>query len=384
MLWRELEDESRRRAPGPRGHRQPRRRDRPGPAPGARRPGRTSVHADAGGGAGAVGRHPVRHPGRPHPEAGRLDAEEAVAALQSEAARHEGEVLLDTRVDSISVRDDDRVEVRTAGRGVRRRHRRRHRGRLDRRSCWAATVTLPKLVVTQEQPAHFAVSRPHSRVAGLQPPARAGQRPLRLLVLPGLRHAHPRRGRQSRLARRRAGHRPGRTHLRARAGPARGAPALRPRLAPRGRRRCADPDQLHLHLDQRHRLRRSTGSVRSSSGRASRATGSSSCPRSVGSWPTWSRARPRPTPGSPWAGPDLSSGLMKRCCATSVTPSRSRCRTAPRAEAPAGPRGCRSATTRGTRSSRACPWAATTSARSPILASSTIWADGRWTTPDVS
>ena len=47
------------------------------------------------------------------PEAGRLDADEAVAALQSEAARHGGEVLLDTRVDSIRVRSDDRVEVST-------------------------------------------------------------------------------------------------------------------------------------------------------------------------------------------------------------------------------------------------------------------------------
>ncbi len=93
------------------------------------------------------------------PEAGRLDAEEAVAALQAEAARRGGEVILDTRVDSITVRSDDRVEVSTpeevyvadtvvvtVGAWT---------GKL-----LGATVALPKLVVTQEQPAHFAISVP--------------------------------------------------------------------------------------------------------------------------------------------------------------------------------------------------------------------------------
>jgi sarcosine oxidase len=93
------------------------------------------------------------------PEAGRLDAEEAVAALQSEVARHGGEVLLDTRVDSILVRSDGRVEVATedevyvadtvvvtAGAWTDKLLR--------------ASVALPKLVVTQEQPAHFQVSDP--------------------------------------------------------------------------------------------------------------------------------------------------------------------------------------------------------------------------------
>ena len=54
------------------------------------------------------------------PEAGRLDAEEAVAALQSETARHGGEVLLDTRVDSIRVRSDDTGRGVHPGGGVRR------------------------------------------------------------------------------------------------------------------------------------------------------------------------------------------------------------------------------------------------------------------------
>src|SRR4051794_17564613 len=48
------------------------------------------------------------------PDGGRIDADEAVATLQSEAARHGGEVLLDTPVESIEVRGD-RVEVVTPG-----------------------------------------------------------------------------------------------------------------------------------------------------------------------------------------------------------------------------------------------------------------------------
>ncbi|HEX5088678.1 MAG TPA: FAD-dependent oxidoreductase [Nocardioides sp.] len=93
------------------------------------------------------------------PDGGRLDAEEAVATLQSEAARHGGEVVLDTRVESIEVRPDGRVEVVTgpetfvadtvvvtAGAWTEK--------------LLGARVALPRLVVTQEQPAHFAVSDP--------------------------------------------------------------------------------------------------------------------------------------------------------------------------------------------------------------------------------
>ena len=93
------------------------------------------------------------------PDGGRLDAEESVAALQAEAARHGGEVLLDTQVDSIDVRTDGRVEVTTpdevfvadtvvvtAGAWTEK--------------LLGASVALPRLVVTQEQPAHFAVSDP--------------------------------------------------------------------------------------------------------------------------------------------------------------------------------------------------------------------------------
>ncbi len=93
------------------------------------------------------------------PDGGRLDAEEAVVALQSAAARLGGEVLLDTRVESIKVRADDRVEVATqddvfvADTVV------------VTVGAWTekllgSLVSLPRLVVTQEQPAHFAVSDP--------------------------------------------------------------------------------------------------------------------------------------------------------------------------------------------------------------------------------
>ena len=93
------------------------------------------------------------------PEAGRLDAQEAVAAFQSEAVRHGGEVLLDTRADSIQVRSDDLVEVTTrdvayvADTVV------------VTVGAWTdkllgGSLALPRLVVTQEQPAHFAVSDP--------------------------------------------------------------------------------------------------------------------------------------------------------------------------------------------------------------------------------
>jgi sarcosine oxidase len=92
-------------------------------------------------------------------EGGRIDADEAVAALQSEAVRRGAEVLLDTRVDSIAVRADDRVDVATAAEvfvadTV-----------VVTAGAWTekllgSSLTLPRLVVTQEQPAHFTVSDP--------------------------------------------------------------------------------------------------------------------------------------------------------------------------------------------------------------------------------
>src|SRR5262245_38959041 len=91
------------------------------------------------------------------PDGGRIDAEEAVVALQAETARHGGEVLLDTRVTSIQVRADDRVEVVTDGEVF------VADTLVVTAGAWTeqllgSIVALPRLVVTQEQPAHFAVS----------------------------------------------------------------------------------------------------------------------------------------------------------------------------------------------------------------------------------
>jgi sarcosine oxidase len=93
------------------------------------------------------------------PDGGRIDAEEAVAALQSEVSRRGGEVLLDTPVESLRVRSDDRVEVITPGEvyvadTV-----------VVTAGAWTekllgANAALPRLVVTQEQPAHFEVADP--------------------------------------------------------------------------------------------------------------------------------------------------------------------------------------------------------------------------------
>ena len=102
-------------------------------------------------------RHAVRHPGRPHPRRRAAGREEAVAALQTEAARHGGEVLLDTPVDSISVRSDGRVEVATEDEVYVADTVVVTVGAWTDKLLGAA-VALPKLVVTQEQPAHFAVS----------------------------------------------------------------------------------------------------------------------------------------------------------------------------------------------------------------------------------
>jgi sarcosine oxidase len=93
------------------------------------------------------------------PDGGRLDAEEAVVALQSAAARRGGEVLLDTRVESIKVRADDRVEVATQDEVFVADTVVVTVGAWTERLL-GSLLSLPRLVVTQEQPAHFAVSDP--------------------------------------------------------------------------------------------------------------------------------------------------------------------------------------------------------------------------------
>jgi sarcosine oxidase len=93
------------------------------------------------------------------PEAGRLDADEAVVALQSETARRGGEVLLETQVDAIRVRRDGLVEV-TTGDGVYVAETVVVTAGAWTEKLVGDLVQLPGLVVTQEQPAHFAVSDP--------------------------------------------------------------------------------------------------------------------------------------------------------------------------------------------------------------------------------
>jgi len=87
--------------------------------------------------------------------AGRVDADGAVAALQSAAAALGAHVVHDAPVRAIEPHDDHVVVV-TDGGSI------RARSVVVAAGAWSATlldglVDLPRLVVTQEQPAHFAV-----------------------------------------------------------------------------------------------------------------------------------------------------------------------------------------------------------------------------------
>jgi sarcosine oxidase len=93
------------------------------------------------------------------PDGGRVDAEEAVVALQAQAARHGAEVLRETRVESIAVRADGRVDVVADGATY------VADTVVVTAGAWTSkllggVIALPKLTVTQEQPAHFALSGP--------------------------------------------------------------------------------------------------------------------------------------------------------------------------------------------------------------------------------
>jgi len=90
------------------------------------------------------------------PTAGRLDADAAVRAFQAAATARGADVRHETPARGIRVLDDDRVQVET------------DRGTITARravvavGAWTSKllgglVDLPRLVVTQEQPAHFAV-----------------------------------------------------------------------------------------------------------------------------------------------------------------------------------------------------------------------------------
>lgn len=91
------------------------------------------------------------------PQAGRVYAEDAVVALQQQAAAHGAEVLLETPVEDILPRPDATVEVVTGGSSY------LAQTVVVTAGAWTeqllgAHVALPHLRVTQEQPAHFAIA----------------------------------------------------------------------------------------------------------------------------------------------------------------------------------------------------------------------------------
>lgn len=91
------------------------------------------------------------------PQAGRVYAEDAVVALQEQAAAHGGEVRRETPVEQIRPRPDGTVEVATAGTTY------LADTVVVTVGAWTEKllgphVRLPRLTVTQEQPAHFAIT----------------------------------------------------------------------------------------------------------------------------------------------------------------------------------------------------------------------------------
>ena len=90
------------------------------------------------------------------PSAGRLHADAAVLALKRAAAAPGAEIRHETPVRGIRIIDDDRVEVRTDDESLAARRVVVTAGAWTSKLLGGA-VPLPRLVVTQEQPAHFAV-----------------------------------------------------------------------------------------------------------------------------------------------------------------------------------------------------------------------------------
>ena len=93
-------------------------------------------------------------------EAGRLNANRAVAALQSSAAAHGATVLHEARATRLDVLGDDLVRVTVEVAGDERIFTARRA--IVTVGAWTSTlldgvIRTPKLVVTQEQPAHFAI-----------------------------------------------------------------------------------------------------------------------------------------------------------------------------------------------------------------------------------
>ncbi|MGV8882802.1 MAG: FAD-dependent oxidoreductase [Rhodoglobus sp.] len=89
------------------------------------------------------------------PESGRIRSDAALAVLASQARSHGADIRENTRVHSLQVLDDDRVRVVTDDGEIFARHV------IVTVGGWTSQIAggliaLPRLVVTQEQPAHFA------------------------------------------------------------------------------------------------------------------------------------------------------------------------------------------------------------------------------------
>lgn len=91
------------------------------------------------------------------PQAGRVYAEDAVVALQGQASAHGAEVLRETPVEEIRPRPDGTVEVVTGDAAYRADTVVLTAGAWTERLV-GAHLALPHLRVTQEQPAHFAIT----------------------------------------------------------------------------------------------------------------------------------------------------------------------------------------------------------------------------------
>jgi sarcosine oxidase len=196
------------------------------------------------------------------PGSGRIRSADALAALRKSAEAHGAVFKYSTPVRDIRVTGGESVVVvtedteYTANRVV------------VTAGAWTPKLIgkltdLPALVVTQEQPAHFTPtdntfvwpSFNHS-------PDPGPNNELRVLVQPRLRHAHSRRRRQGRVARRRPGHGSRRAHVRAHPPPDGSTGAVRRRVASRRRPFHRGSHQLHLHHHTQLRTLCWTASVR--------------------------------------------------------------------------------------------------------------------------
>ena len=181
-------------------------------------------------------------------DGGQLNPDAALPALQRLAAGLGAEIRHHVKVLELKVLDDGvRLTLESGG----RTEMLSARQAVVTAGGWttkllAGVAPLPRLTVTQEQPAHFAITDDGAQWPGFNhTPGRRGG--VRVLAFARLRHANAGRGDQGRMARGGSGGGPGPADLRSGARSAGGPAALRPGLAARGRRRLPHRHQLHLH-----------------------------------------------------------------------------------------------------------------------------------------